>query len=528
MEGVEDIPGTALAEGMTWDWETFPEYLDALEKLPRTVDVGTQVPHGAVRAYVMGERGARNQPQQIEAPGRPAHRRLVKHVLDQDDRTIDEDAKVDRPHRNQVGGEPDHPQPHEGDQQRQRDDRRHDLESERDQRWRHARVLHRPRRSAGVQPAAESAGADDAAEAIMERSRSSCRSDRGRILACIRPQPERRRPAGWPGGVSPPRCAMKTQIPESRLDQLRQQASLGTLDAKGIRPPGSPFPEQKSYYGLPIVKPPVWTWEIPLYFFVGGAAGASSVIALTAQLTGASKSLVEDARWIAAIGAVASGPLLILDLGRPDRFLNMLRVFKPQSPMSVGAWTLTLFGAATTGAVIADKLDLSRIGDAAAFVAALSGLGMATYTGVLLGATAIPVWAKHAKTLPIHFGASGLASAAALLTLRGHDDAALNALGLAAAAFEMYTGIEIEVDRGVESEPLRHGVTGITTRIGGFFSGPLPLALRLLGIRSKRARRAASASALLGSLITRLAWVEAGKASAADPQAILHPVQEKS
>lgn len=62
MEGVEDIPGTALAEGMKWNWESFPEYLDALEGLARTVDVGTQVPHGAVRAYVMGERGARNEP----------------------------------------------------------------------------------------------------------------------------------------------------------------------------------------------------------------------------------------------------------------------------------------------------------------------------------------------------------------------------------------------------------------------------------------------------------------------------------
>ena len=61
MEGVEDIPGTALAEGMTWDWESFPQYMDALEKLPRTVDVATHVPHGAVRAYVMGERGARNE-----------------------------------------------------------------------------------------------------------------------------------------------------------------------------------------------------------------------------------------------------------------------------------------------------------------------------------------------------------------------------------------------------------------------------------------------------------------------------------
>jgi hypothetical protein len=318
---------------------------------------------------------------------------------------------------------------------------------------------------------------------------------------------------------------VKPQIPESRLEEIRAQAALGSLDAKGIRPPGSPFPQETSYYGLPIVKPPVWTWEIPLYFFIGGAAGASSVIALTAQLGGASRLLIDDARWIAAIGAAASGPLLILDLGRPERFLNMLRVFKPQSPMSVGAWTLTVFGAATTGAVIADKLHLTRIGDAAAFIAAITGLAMSTYTGVLLGATAIPVWAKHARTLPIHFGASGLASAVALLTLRGHDDAALNVLGLAAAAFEMYTGIEIESDRGVESEPLRHGITGMTTRIGGFFSGPLPLVLRLLGIRSKRARRAASASALLGSLITRLAWIEAGKASAADPRPLLHSTQ---
>jgi len=314
---------------------------------------------------------------------------------------------------------------------------------------------------------------------------------------------------------------MKQKIPEGRLDEIREQAALGKLDATGIRPPGSPFPETPSYYGLPIVKPPVWTWEIPLYFFVGGAAGASSVIAITAQLAGASPSLVRDARWIAAIGAAASGPLLILDLGRPERFLNMLRVFKPQSPMSVGAWTLSIFGTATAGAVIAEKIHLPRIGDAAAFVAALSGLGMATYTGVLIGATVIPVWAKHAKSLPIHFGASALASASALLTLRGHDDAALNVLGLAAAAFETYMGIEIEANDDIESEPLRRGPTGITTRIGGFFSGPLPLVLRLLGIRSKRARRAAAASALLGSLITRVAWVEAGKASAKDPRPAL-------
>jgi len=337
---------------------------------------------------------------------------------------------------------------------------------------------------------------------------------------------------------------MKTpdQVSEKRLEQLREQAALGRIDANGIRPSGSPMPETPSYYGLPIVKPPVWTWEVPLYFFTGGAAGASSVIAIAAQLTGASESLVRDARWIAAIGAAASGPLLILDLGRPERFLNMLRVFKPQSAMSVGAWTLSIFGATAIAALATwDRGRLARrspaalmrarrprsqaIGDASAFAAALSGLVMATYTGVLLGATAIPVWAAHARTLPIHFGASALASATALLTLRGHDEQALNVLALTAAAFETYTGIEIESDRTIDSEPLRHGITGTTIRIGGFFSGPLPLVLRLIGIRSKRARRAAAASALLGSLITRVAWIEAGKASAADPRPLLRPPQ---
>src|SRR5215470_11777765 len=66
MEGVEDIPGTALAAGIPWAWESFPEYLDALERMPRALDVGTHVPHGAVRAYVMGERGAKNQAARAE------------------------------------------------------------------------------------------------------------------------------------------------------------------------------------------------------------------------------------------------------------------------------------------------------------------------------------------------------------------------------------------------------------------------------------------------------------------------------
>jgi len=247
-----------------------------------------------------------------------------------------------------------------------------------------------------------------------------------------------------------------------------------------------------SYHDLPLLKPPVWTWEVPVYFFVGGAAGAAAVLGAAAQLTGGDEDLIRDARWIALLGATLSAPLLIADLGRPERFLHMLRVFKPQSPMSVGVWTLTAFGGAAAGAVI---LPWKPLKDLSALAAAATGLVMATYTGVLLGVTAIPVWKEHADFLPIHFGASALGSAVSLLELRGHRNPALRSLGIAAATFESAAGLAIDHQR-----PLM--------RAAGALSGPLPFLLRLLG-----KRKAAAAFTLAGSLLTRLAWVEAGKAS---------------
>jgi formate-dependent nitrite reductase membrane component NrfD len=100
-----------------------------------------------------------------------------------------------------------------------------------------------------------------------------------------------------------------------------------------------------TYYDVPLLKPPVWTWEIPAYFFVGGAAGGAAVIGAVAQFTGTNGTLARDARWLAAAGGPVSAALLITDLGRPERFFNMLRVFKPQSAMSVGSWTLAAFSA---------------------------------------------------------------------------------------------------------------------------------------------------------------------------------------
>ncbi len=268
-----------------------------------------------------------------------------------------------------------------------------------------------------------------------------------------------------------------------------------------------------SYYDLPLHKPPVWTWEVPTYFFVGGAAGAAAVLGAVAQLAGADEALVRDARWIAAAGSALSAPLLIADLGRPERFLNMLRVFKLQSPMSVGAWTVAAFGTASSASAFATlvrrntNLPVKIIENASATVAAATGLVMATYTGVLLGATAIPVWKKHVRLLPVHFGASALGSAVSLLELRGHRHAALQSLGLGAAIFETFANHAIESGDDRVSAPLRTTIT----RLGGALSGPIPLALRLLG-----ARKGAAVSTLLGSLLTRFAWVEAGKISAKD------------
>src|SRR4051812_42498562 len=129
---------------------------------------------------------------------------------------------------------------------------------------------------------------------------------------------------------------------QRRLEAIRREAAQnGRVDAVGVRPGGSPIPVASvatGYYGIPMLKEPQWSWEIPIYFFVGGAAGAAAVVGQFAQMTGADAEVVSDARTVAAIGAILAPALLISDLGVPSRFLNMLRVFKLQSPMSVGVY----------------------------------------------------------------------------------------------------------------------------------------------------------------------------------------------
>ena len=295
---------------------------------------------------------------------------------------------------------------------------------------------------------------------------------------------------------------------ERRLEELRTDAD-----------------RSRGYYGQPMLKAPVWTWEIPSYFFVGGAAGAAAVVGAVARSMGADSALVRDARWIAAAGAIASPPLLISDLGRPERFLNMLRVFKLQSPMSVGVWTLVAFSTAAGAAAFADLLDrqtggrvpVRMLGNAAEALAAATGVVLSTYTGVLIGATAVPVWSQNVRVLPIHFGASGVGTAVSILELLGHRERALNRLAIGAAALETLIGLALESSADPGTDPVRHGSSGAITRAGGVLSGPVPLALRLLASRSPAARTLAALSTIAGSLLTRVGWLAAGRQSASEP-----------
>jgi formate-dependent nitrite reductase membrane component NrfD len=271
-----------------------------------------------------------------------------------------------------------------------------------------------------------------------------------------------------------------------------------------------------TYYDVPLLKPPVWTWEVPLYFFVGGAAGAAAIIGGVAEWTRTGGTLTRDAKWIAAAGGPLSAALLTADLGRPERFINMLRVFKPRSAMSVGSWTLTAFSATSTAALapaVGDLPALRTVGAVACASSAALGAGMLTYTGVLIGATAIPVWHDNVRLLPIHFAASGVASAAALLTLMGHDEPALNDLAVGAAAIETLIGAAIETRDEPALAPLREGASGWVIRVGGILSGPVPLLLRA-ATRQRSWRVVASVAALAGSLLTRVGWIAAGRASA--------------
>ena len=303
---------------------------------------------------------------------------------------------------------------------------------------------------------------------------------------------------------------------EARLDRLQAEAAAAGPPAAS---PAIPPPGPITYEDLPYLKPPVWTWEVPLYFFVGGLSGMAAVVAFAALVTTGDLAVVRTALWLAVNGSLVSAALLVLDLGRPERFLYMLRVFKWRSPMSVGAWVLVLFsGAVAVGVALFEAapvfydLGVSRswlrsLLQVTVGAGAVLGCLLATYTGVLLGATAVPAWNRHRTFLPVHFGVVALGSAAAMLELSGHVRPALSGLAGTAATFE--TGVllwTVFFARGSDPSP---GRSQALLTLAGVLLGPVALVLRLCSLPVP-----ADLAFLAGAVLVRYGWVAAGRESA--------------
>src|SRR4051812_38777593 len=224
-----------------------------------------------------------------------------------------------------------------------------------------------------------------------------------------------------------------------------------------------PEVEFESYYGRQIIKTPTWkTPDVPLYLFLGGLAGASAVLAEGAALRDLPR-LEGVARGAAAAGAGLGTGFLVPDLGRPERFLNMLRVFKPTSPLSVGSFILAPFSGLATAA-LGSKVTgwFPRLGRLCGVGAAALGPPLATYTAALLGNTVVPAWQEAHRKLPFVFGGSGAQAAGGLAMLLVPLDQAGPArrMALGGAAVELLAAESILRRRGLSAEPYEQGRPG--------------------------------------------------------------------
>jgi hypothetical protein len=288
--------------------------------------------------------------------------------------------------------------------------------------------------------------------------------------------------------------------------------------------------EMESYYGRPIVKEPVWKREIPIYFFTGGVAGGCSVLHGVAKLSG-NDVLATRALRIAAAMELVSPALLVSDLGRPERFLNMLRVFKVTSPMSVGSWVLALSGGATVTAAALETLGiLELLQSLAGVVSFAAGPPLATYTGALLANTSIPAWSEARDQLPYLFGASACASAGAAAVLFAPAGTAGPARRAAVGGSLAELGLMHAMERrlGFVGEVYRQGEAGKFAKISkACVAGGAGL-LAVGGRRSRAAAVAGSALVLAGELSLRWSVFKAGFQSARDPKYTVVPQKERT
>ena len=319
---------------------------------------------------------------------------------------------------------------------------------------------------------------------------------------------------------------------------------LSSPSSNGSDPPVSSV----GYYDVPVIHGPHWKWLVIGYFYFGGISGASAVIAAFSRLYGgvSGAQLARIATYVSFLSLVPCPILLILDLGRPARFLHMLRAFRASSPMSIGTWGLTAFSvvsALTTGLQLLDDRSSHRgyrPGDARRRVGilldlfgALAGFFVAGYTGVLLAATAVPLWSKRPGLLGPLLLASAMTSGTAAISAvasamereEGNADAQLLALETLSTIAEGSLLVTWLIALGPTAKPIAEGRLGAVVRHGAVGAGmALPLTLsaisHYLPERMRRATKLVSAALTLGGVFAvRYAVVIGGRQSADDPQA---------
>ena len=292
--------------------------------------------------------------------------------------------------------------------------------------------------------------------------------------------------------------------------------------------PGDKETETTTYYDRALLQMPVWEWVIAAYYYVGGVTGAALVLAAAAQLRDgeAHNKLIKRCHSIAFVGSGLSAFFLIYDLGRPERFFNMLRVFRPTSAMNMGAWILSgVGGTAPLALVLRNQRGiLGLMGKLCTYVAGLFGAALATYTGVLVSSTAVPIWQQSRKTMPILFGSSAMASVGGLFNVIAGNERELaltSTFGAVGQLVELGSSYVMEQQASeVErvGRPFRNGVSGVMWKTAAVLTAGSVI-LNLVPGKSRTKRVTAGLLGTFGSMLMRFSIEQLGKASALDARA---------
>ncbi len=333
-----------------------------------------------------------------------------------------------------------------------------------------------------------------------------------------------------------PSTSQERAVPESAKRGRRGRGGKGEFSMV-------PEADFTSYYGRPVVKESPWEADIPAYLFSGGLAAGSSLLAAGADLTGR-PALRRSAR-LTALGALGfSFAALVHDLGKPMRFVNMLRTAKLTSPMSVGTWILTLYSpwaALAAGAEVAEILPerwqrgplrllglVAKVGRPAGLLGAVTAPPVAAYTAVLLSDTATPSWHEAYRELPFVFVGSAAAASSgfSLITTPAAQAGPARRFALGGAVLDLLMEKRMEQSMGITAEPLHQGKAGRLMKAAKWLTVGGAAGTLLAG-RSRSAAVVSGAALVAGSVCTRFGVFEAGQASARDPRYTVVPQRER-